>query len=306
MKRTKLPVAEPIPVEAFRAATSAVPRSTTRPLAGGKRARIIRQYIVAILATGLWLFPIFWIALTSFKSQPDAFSRVPLFIFRPTIDNYVSLFSQQPFGQYLVNSAKLAGCTTIIAILVGSVAAYPLARLQFRGRNNLLFWILSLRMLPSIAVVVPFYLLLYELHLLDTLLGLLIAYLSFSLPFAIWMLTGFFEDIPHELDDAAFIDGCDHLAVLFRIHIPIVRPGIAVVAIFTFVFAWNEFLMALMLTEMNMKTVPVGLVSLVQPDNLPWGQLAAGSIISLIPMLVVVFVLQRHIVRGMTLGAMKY
>src|SRR5207248_8968959 len=150
-KRSKLPVAASIPDKAFWAATSAAPRSTTRPVAGGKRARIIRQYVVAILATGLWLFPIFWIALTSFKSQPDAFSRVPLFVFRPTIDNYVSLFAQQPFGQYLVNSAKLAGCTTIIAILVGSVAAYPLARLNFRGRAKLLLWILSLRMLPSIA-----------------------------------------------------------------------------------------------------------------------------------------------------------
>jgi multiple sugar transport system permease protein len=296
---------ESISVKSFTAATSTVPRTAARVGSRAKLARLVRLYVVAIVATCLWLFPIFWVVLTSFKSQADVFSRIPLFIFRPTLNNYVSLFAQQPFGQYLANSAKLAGCTTIIAIVVGSVAAYPLARLQFRGRNNLLFWILSLRMLHSIAVVVPFYLLLYELHLLDTLLGLVIAYLSFSLPFAIWMLTGFFEDIPRELDDAAFIDGCDHLSLLFRIHIPIVRPGVAVVAIFTFVFAWNEFLLALMLTEMNMKTVPVGLVSLVQPDNLPWGQLAAGSIISLIPMLAVVFALQRHIVRGMTLGALK-
>jgi multiple sugar transport system permease protein len=244
--------------------------------------------------------------LTSLKSQPDVFSRIPLVIFRPTLGNYASLFVQQPFAQNLANSAKLAGCTTVIAVLVGCIAAYPLARLHFRGRNSLLLWILSLRMLPSVAVVIPLYLLLYQFHLLDTLLGLVIAYLSFSLPFAIWMLTGFFEDIPREMDEAALIDGCDHLSLLVRIHIPIVRPGIAVVAIFTFVFAWNEFLLAFMLTEMQMKTVPVALVGLVQPDNLPWGELAAGSIISLIPMLIVVFALQRHIVRGMTLGALKY
>lgn len=228
-----------------------------------------------------------------------------MFVFTPTLDNYISVLWRPEFTAGLVNSVKTAGLTTVLAIAIGVLAAYPLARLEFRGRDQLLFWVLSLRMLPTIAVVVPFYLILYRLGLLDTLAGLVAAYLSFSLPFAIWMLVGFFRDLPRELDDAAFIDGCTHWQLLWRIHLPSLRTAIAVIAIFTFVFAWNELVLALMLTEVDMKTVPVAVVGMVQPDDIPWGEIAAGSIVTLLPMLIVVFVLQRHIVRGLTLGALR-
>ena len=263
------------------------------------------HYIVAVAVVLTWLFPLLWILLTSLKTRPDIFSRIPLFVFTPTLDNYISVLSRPEFTAGLVNSVKTAGLTTVLAIAIGVLAAYPLARLEFRGRDQLLFWVLSLRMLPTIAVVVPFYLILYRLGLLDTLPGLVAAYLSFSLPFAIWMLVGFFRDLPRELDDAAFIDGCTHWQLLWRIHLPSLRTAIAVIAIFTFVFAWNELVLALMLTEVDMKTVPVAVVGMVQPDDIPWGEIAAGSIVTLLPMLIVVFVLQRHIVRGLTLGAVR-
>ena len=263
------------------------------------------HYVAAVAVVLVWLFPLVWILLTSLKSRPDIFSRIPLFVFRATLDNYVAVLSRPEFTDGLLNSIKTAGLSTLLAIAIGALAAYPLARLQFQGRDQILFWVLSLRMLPTVAIVVPFYLILYRLGLLDTLPGLVAAYLSFSLPFAIWMLVGFYRDLPRELDDAAFIDGCSHWQIFWRIHLPNLRTALAVTAIFTFVFAWNELVLALMLTEVNMKTVPVAIISMVQPDNIPWGEIAAGSIVMLLPMMIVVFALQRHIVRGLTLGAVR-
>ena len=267
--------------------------------------RTALHYVAAVAVVLVWLFPLLWILLTSLKTRPDIFSRIPLFIFAPTLDNYIAVLSRSEFTEGLINSVKTAGLTTLIAVLVGPLAAYPLARLQFRAREQILFWVLSLRMLPTVAIVVPFYLILYYLGLRDTLLGLVMAYLSFSLPFAIWMLVGFVRDLPKELDDAAFIDGCSHWHLLWLVHLPLLRPALAVVAIFTFVFAWNELVLALMLTEVDAKTVPVAIIGMVQPDNIPWGEIAAGSILTLLPMMIVVFALQRHIVRGLTLGAVR-
>jgi multiple sugar transport system permease protein len=267
--------------------------------------RTALHYVAAVAVVLVWLFPLLWILLTSIKTRPDIFSRIPLFIFTPTLDNYIAVLSRSEFTEGLINSVKTAGLTTLIAVLVGPLAAYPLARLQFRAREQILFWVLSLRMLPTVAIVVPFYLILYYLGLRDTLLGLVMAYLSFSLPFAIWMLVGFVRDLPKELDDAAFIDGCSHWHLLWLVHLPLLRPALAVVAIFTFVFAWNELVLALMLTEVDAKTVPVAIIGMVQPDNIPWGEIAAGSILTLLPMMIVVFALQRHIVRGLTLGAVR-
>ena len=263
------------------------------------------HYVVAVAVVLVWLFPLLWILLTSLKNRPDIFSRIPLFVFHPTLGNYLSVLSRREFTEGLINSLKTAGLTTVLAIAIAILAAYPLSRLQFRGRDQILFWVLSLRMLPTVAIVVPFYLILYKLSLLDTLTGLVCAYLSFSLPFAIWMLVGFFRDLPREIDDAAFIDGCTHLQLLWHIQLPVLRPALAVIAIFTFVFAWNELVLALMLTEVDAKTVPVAIIGIVQPDDIPWGQIAAGSIIMLLPMMIVVFALQRYIVRGLTLGAVR-
>jgi multiple sugar transport system permease protein len=274
-----------------------------------QRARLmagrIGHYLAAIAVVLGWLFPLLWMLLTSLKSRPDVFSRVPLFTFRATIENYLAVLDSDEFVTGLLNSVQTAGLTTLLAVGIGVIAAYPLARLPFPGRQNLLFWVLSLRMLPTVAVVVPFYLILHNLDLLDTLPGLVATYLSFSLPFAIWMLVGFFRDIPRELDDAALIDGCSHWQMLWRVHLPVLRAALAVVAIFTFVFAWNELVLALMLTEVDAKTVPVAIIGMIQPDDIPWGEIAAGSIITLLPMLVVVLALQHHIVRGLTLGAVR-
>jgi multiple sugar transport system permease protein len=280
-------------------------RASTMTQRQGPGMRTAVHYVAAVAVVLVWLFPLLWILLTSIKTRPDIFSRIPLFVFAPTLDNYIAVLSRSEFTEGLINSVKTAGLTTLISVLVGPLAAYPLSRLQFRAREQILFWVLSLRMMPTVAIVVPFYLILYYLGLRDTLLGLVMAYLSFSLPFAIWMLVGFVRDLPKELDDAAFIDGCSHWHLLWLVHLPLLRPALAVVAIFTFVFAWNELVLALMLTEVDAKTVPVAIIGMVQPDNIPWGEIAAGSILTLLPMMIVVFALQRHIVRGLSLGAVR-
>jgi multiple sugar transport system permease protein len=277
-------------------------RTRRRGKVGAKK---MLHYVTAVAVVLVWLFPLLWILLTSFKTRPDIFSRIPLFFFTPTVHNYIAVLSRSEFTDGLINSIKTASLTTLIAVPVGTLAAYPLARMRFPARDQILFWVLSLRMLPTVAIVVPFYLILYKLGILDTLIGLVTAYLSFSLPFAVWMLVGFVRDLPKELDDAAFIDGCTHWHLLWLVHLPLLRPALAVVAIFTFVFAWNELVLALMLTEVDAKTVPVAIIGMVQPDNIPWGQIAAGSILTLLPMMIVVFALQRHIVRGLTLGAVR-
>lgn len=263
------------------------------------------ERLALVLLSLVWLFPLFWMLTTSLKTRPQILSRTPVFLFRPTWENYVSLFGEYDFGYYMWNSTVISTSATVLVVLLGAVCAYPLARIRFGAARGLSLWVLSLYMMPAIAVVMPFYLLFYRLRLLDTRLAVTIAYLSFLLPFGVWMLRGFFAEIPRELDEAAHLDGCSHWGVWRHITLPIARSGIAVTAIFVFIFAWNEFLLALMLTERTAKTIPLGLAGLVLPYRIQWGQLSAGAMVALVPLLLGVFVLQRHIVRGMTMGAIK-
>jgi len=262
-------------------------------------------YIPVLLIVGIWMFPLIWTALTSFKPETELVKLSPSFLFQPTLRNYVDLFQEKHFGFYLKNSLLIAGGTTLVAMLLASLAAYSLSRARIRGRDQIGMWILSLRMLPAIAVVVPFFLMLNDAHLLDTYSGMLVVYLSFSLPFAIWMLQGFFSEVPRSLDEAAAADGAGPVKILFRIVMPVAKGGIAVTAIFTFVFAWNEFLFAFLLTRTAWPTVPTRLGLTSTPFQTDYGFLTAGGIVALLPLVVIVFLLQREMVRGMTFGSVK-
>ena len=253
----------------------------------------------------LWLFPVYWIILTSFKPIREINSAVPTFVFTPTAENYRNLFSQFGFSGALANSLVVTGVTCAIVMALGVLAAYALGRMHVPGEKHIALWILSLRFLPPIAVTIPFYIQWQDLHLLDTYAGLILVYVAFNLPFAIWLLRGFLTDVPYELEEAALLDGLSRLQVLWRVVVPVILPGIASTAIFTFVFSWNEYLMALMLTSVHSVTVPVTIAKFVMPYTILWGELSAAVVIQVVPMLAVVFLLQRHIVRGMTLGAVK-
>ncbi len=253
----------------------------------------------------LWLFPVYWIVLTSFKPTVEINSAIPSFVFTPTLENYRDLFAQFEFSGVLLNSIVVTVVTCIVVVGLGVMAAYALARLKVPGEKHIALWILSLRFLPPIAVAIPFYIQWQDLNLLDTYIGLILVYVAFNLPFAIWLLRGFLADVPAELEEAALLDGLSRLQILWRVVVPVILPGLASTSIFIFVFTWNEYLMALMLTSVNAVTVPVTISKFVMPYTILWGDLSAAVVIQLVPMLAVVYLLQRHIVRGMTLGAVK-
>jgi multiple sugar transport system permease protein len=253
----------------------------------------------------LWLFPIYWIVLTSLKTPLQINEPVPTLLFAPTLENYRHLFTEFAFAHVLRNSLIITTATTAIVMTLALLAAYALARLRVPGGKHVALWMLSLRFLPPIAVVLPFFVAWQRLGLLDTHLGLILIYVGFNLPFAIWMLRGFLVEVPRDLDEAATLDGLGHLAIIRRIILPVVAPGAAVTAIFTFVFAWNEYLMALVLTSREATTVPVTVSKFIQPYTILWGDVGAAATIELLPMLAIVFLLQKHIMRGITLGAVK-
>lgn len=253
----------------------------------------------------MWLFPVYWIVLTSFKPIREINNAIPSFVFTPTTDNYRDRFAKFDFAKVMLNSFVVTVVTCAVVVVLGVMAAYALGRMKVPGEKHIALWILSMRFLPPIAVAIPFYIQWQDFHLLDTYPGLILVYVAFNLPFAIWLLRGFLVDVPIELEEAALLDGLSRMQIIWRIVVPVILPGIASTAIFTFVFTWNEYLMALMLTSVNAVTVPVTIAKFVMPYTILWGDLSAAVVIQVVPMLFVVFLLQRHIVRGMTLGAVK-
>ena len=216
-----------------------------------------------------------------------------------------TLFKEFNFARPLWNSLVVTSISTLAVIILALLAAYALARMDMPGGKNIAMWMLSLRFMPPIAIVIPFFIAWQRLGIIDTYLGLILVYVSFNLPFAVWMLRGFLVEVPRDLDEAAMLDGLGHVAILRRIIFPVIAPGVAVTAIFTFVFAFNEYLMVLVLTSRNASTVPVTVAKFIQPYSILWGDVGAAATIQLVPILVVVFLLQRHIMRGISLGAVK-
>jgi multiple sugar transport system permease protein len=263
----------------------------------------LNAFTIGLLA--FWLFPVYWIFLTSLKNPLEINNEAPTFLFRPTIENYTDLFNRFTFARFLENSIVIVVSTTAIVMVLALLAAYALGRMRVRGSKHIALWILSLRFMPPIAVIIPFYLTWQRLHLLDTRLGLILVYVAFNLPFAIWLLRGFLVEVPRDLDEAAMLDGLGHLGIIRRIILPVIAPGAAVTAIFTFVFAWNEYLMALILTSVQASTVPLAISTFIMAYAILWGDVGAAATIQLLPMLVVVFLLQKQIMRGLTLGAVK-
>ena len=267
------------------------------------RAVLTATVLVPVLA---WtLFPIYWIAAASFKTELALYARPPRWVFTPILDNYQRVLYNIPFFQYLTNSLVIAVGTTVGSLVLGTLAGYGFARFRFRGSSTVRFLVLVTRMAPRMVLVVPYYLLMQKLGLLDTYTGLLIAYVSFALPFTIWLLIGFFVDVPLEVEEAAMIDGCGRLGVLLRVVIPIAAPGLVVAAIFAFLVSWNEFLFALILSGVEAKTLPVVIAGFSTDVGPLYGEMSAAAVMVMLPNIVMTLVLQRYLVRGLTLGAVK-
>ncbi|MGQ9627016.1 MAG: carbohydrate ABC transporter permease [Anaerolineae bacterium] len=265
--------------------------------------------VILLLALAFFLFPVLWMFITSFKGQPEFFSYPPVF-FPKQIDlrNYIGAMVPPPDGRggfkSLGDSLIVASSTTIISLLTGSLAAYSLARFR-TGGDNLSFWILSTRMFPPVASALPLFFIFQRLKMLDTYPVLIVANTIFNLSFVIWMLKGFFEDLPAELEEAALIDGCTTFGAFWRVALPLIAPGLVATALFAFIFTWNEFMFAMLLTRRNIRTLTVLVPSLVGGHEILWGQIAASGMIAIIPCVALALLLQRYLVRGLTLGAVK-
>jgi len=232
------------------------------------------------------------------------FERPTVWWFGPTLEHFDFVLGAG-FQWYLLTSFVIALASTILVVIIGTPAAYAFARFEIWRRDDLFLFILATRMAPPVCLVIPFYLIYSKLGLIDTYVGLIIAYLTFNLSFYVWVLRSFCRDLPIELEEAAMVEGYPRWQVLRRIVLPLLRPGIVATAVLCFIFAWNEFLFAFMLGGKTVKTLPVAIPTLITTQGVKWGEMAIVGIVALVPILIVVFLLQRHIVRGLTLGAVK-
>jgi multiple sugar transport system permease protein len=253
------------------------------------------------------IFPIIWMFLASFKKDIDIISMPPVWIFTPTIQNYEHVFSDpgSHMVRYFMNSVIIAIGTTVLAILLGTLAAYSLARFKFRGDRLFFNSILVARMVPSESLFIPLFLLIRDLGLLDTHLALIIVYLVFNLPFTIWMMRGFFEDLPLDIEESAMVDGCSRLGAFRKVALPLVKPGLVATSVLCIVISWNEFLFALIISFQQANTVPLGLSSFLWFSRISWGQMYAASSAAVLPIIIFVMAIQKYLVRGLTLGAVK-
>ncbi|MFT7458348.1 MAG: multiple sugar transport system permease protein [Planctomycetota bacterium] len=261
--------------------------------------------VVAVFVVAIYLAPIYWISLTSIKPMNEINSKVPVWSFEPTFAHYIEAFDRFEFGKALINSSIIVFSATIITMILALFAAYALARMKLRGADVLALFILSLRFMPAVVIAMPYYLMSQKAGLIDTHIGMIIVYVGFGLPFAVWLMRGFMLDLPKEIEEAARLDGLGWMAIIRRIILPLSGPGIAVTAIFTFVFNWNEYLFALYLTQADAVTLPIQIAKMVDAYTVLWGTISASVVMQLIPMVIVVFLLQRHMIRGLALGAVK-
>jgi multiple sugar transport system permease protein len=262
--------------------------------------------ILALIPVLIWtLFPIYWVLTASFKTELSLYAKPPQWLFTPIIENYRRVLFNIPFFQYMTNSLVIALGTTVGSLVLGTLAAYGFSRVRFRGSEALRFLVLVTRMVPRMTLVVPYYLLMLKIGMLDTYSGLVIAYVSFAMPFSIWLLIGFFDDVPIQVEEAAMVDGCSPWGTLFRIVIPIAAPGLAVAAIFAFLVSWNEFLFALILSGPASKTLPVVIAGLTTDLGPLYGEMSAAAVMVMLPNIIMTIILQRYVVRGLTLGAVK-
>lgn len=259
------------------------------------------------------VLPIFIMFVSSFKDLLEAF-KLPavgdwagvavFFEFTPTAKHYYELFANLGFSTYLFNSLVAAGGSAVVSVVLGSMCAYSLSRIDFRGKKDLFFWIISTRMAPVVAVMVPLYWIFRELDLVGTLPGLILAYTTFNLPFAIWILKGFFDNVPYAIEEAQMVDGATRFQA-FRAILPLVAPGIGAFLVLCVLFAWNDYLFAAIIGSGGAKTLPAATRELVQPQNIQWGQIMAAGVVTTLPMMFLGLVIRKYLVTGLTMGAVK-
>ncbi len=277
--------------------TGAGQRSLTRRIALAAGAGLLLS---------VWAFPVLWALMTSFKSERDVLAYPPVIIFTPTLAHYREvLLGASSILPNLWSSVVVASSATVLTMLLALPAAYAIARLRYPGKRASGFYVLATQMLPPVGLVIPYYLALQKVGALDTYGGMVLIYLTFSLPFAIWLMVSYFEDIPYEMEEAALLDRAGRLRTLWHVILPQVRGGIAVTTVFVFLNAWNEFLFAVVLGGNKVRPVTVAMFNFISVEQTQWAKLAAGAMVAMAPVILIGLLAQRHIVKGLTVGAVK-
>jgi ABC-type glycerol-3-phosphate transport system permease component len=268
--------------------------------------RRVALFAVAGLLVSMWAFPVLWALLTSFKTERDVLAYPPLLVFTPTLANYKDvLWGSSSILPNLWSSVVVSCSATLLTMLLAIPAAYALARLRYPGKRASGFYVLATQMLPPVGLVIPYYLALQKVGGLDTYSGLVLIYLTFSLPFAIWLMVSYFEDVPYEMEEAALLDRAGRVRTLWYVILPQVGGGIAVTTVFVFLNAWNEFMFAVVLGGNKVRPVTVAMFNFISVEQTQWARLAAGAMVAMAPVILVGLLAQRHIVKGLTVGAVK-
>jgi len=259
--------------------------------------------LIAFAVAAVYLAPILWLLMCSFKQNEEIFDLPPKYLFSPTIDNYSAVLGDGQYLKALLNSTIAAAVVAAITVVLGSMAAYALVRGSLRRTDSVKFFAISTRMGLPLGLLISYFLIFKHLDMLGSRLSLIIVYTNMNLGFAIWMMLGFFESIPKSIEEAALVDGCGRVSAFLRVAIPLVRPGLAATAIFTFIMCWNEFPYAMILSDLRNLTVPVIIPNYLGVIRLEWGHLSAAGMLTAAPVMIFAMVIQKHFVKGLTFGA---
>jgi multiple sugar transport system permease protein len=288
-------------------------------LTAQSRARLLRRraltlrytkrtllFILMVVVVVIYIIPTYWVISTSFKVEADAFAIPPKwFFFTPTLQNYQTAFIDYGMLPNFKNSVIVTIGSTLLALALGTPAAYVLSRFNFKFRENLMFWFLSTRMAPPILVALPFFLISRQLMIYDTLILLIIINVLTNIAWVVFMMRSYFDDIPIDLDEAAQVDGATRLGALWRVILPLSVPGLIATIVFCLIMAWNEYFFALVLTSVRAKTLPAAITSFMTVHGLLWGPMTAAGTVVMLPILAFTLWMQKHLIRGMTMGAVK-
>lgn len=291
-------------LESVNAPAPAAPRRNQRNISLLGRAGSLLRLLGTLAILFFVMFPILWLTLTAFKPDREVFSTSVLF--SPSLDNFRAIIGgQNDLVEPMWNSIIVAVVTTVIAVPLSMLAAYGFSRYKFPGAKPILLGIVATQFIPGVAIALPFLTMYRDLGLLDTHLALIVTNLAIVVPYNTWLLKGFVDSLPIEIEEAGRLDGCGQLTLLWRVVTPLAAPGIFVAVVFSFLLAWNEFLFPTFLARSNAVTLPVSLMTLDQPDGVLWGQMAAAGLLVMVPMIVLATLVRKHFAQGMTLGAVK-
>ena len=263
------------------------------------------RLLLGLLVTLLFIFPVVWMIATGFKTGNQAFSNSTSFFFKPSLDNYREVLFKSDFKSAIMTSLRAVSISVVLTVLLASGIAYPMARYPSKGMNRLSSWIISLRIVPPIVTIIPLFLLLRTIKLTGSIWSLVLVYTFMNMPLAVWLLRGFFKEVPREIEEAAEIDGLNSRGIFFKIVLPLSAPGVVATALLSFVFAWNDFLFANILSGATTRTATVGLTEFVTPVGTAWTTIMAAGTLVVIPVWIAALFAQKYLVRGLTMGSVK-